>query len=81
VLYLFELHVLISYGKNNMLSTQIGNITITISLEVHGLVAVIKQQKTKKRQSNLRAFAWSKTDQEGKLIGPGIFTGVRRNCV
>ena len=26
----------------------------------------------------LRAFLWSKTDQEGKLIGPGIFTLTRR---
>ena len=38
------------------------------------MLAVIKQQKLKEDSRKLRAFAWSKTDQEGKLIGPGFFT-------
>jgi hypothetical protein len=39
-------------------------------------LAVIKQQKINKEDSRkLRALAWSKTDQEGKMIGIDIVDG------
>jgi hypothetical protein len=37
-------------------------------------VGCYKTAENKKDSRKLRAFAWSKTDQEGKLIGPGKFT-------